>query len=715
VTVGTDPHASQVIDQERRRIGRHLDDVARLAETDVPPSTFYGEVLKRLLDALAAPAGAVWLRTTQGTPQLHYQINLGHVGTERTEQTRQSHEGLLLMALHQAQPQAVHLLPNTAIGPAQDGKAPPGNPTDSLLLLVPVVESEQIVGLLEVFQSATRPLNAVPGFLQYMGLMADLCARYLRNQKMTQLTGQQQLWTQLETYARQIHGSLNPTEVSYLVANEGRRLVECDRVSVAIRYGPKTKVEAVSGADVVEKRSNLVKLMRTLCDRVLAWGEKLVFQGTQDDSLPPKVLEAMNDYLHESNSKLLVVQPLKDERDGKDSRKPARAAVVMECFEPPTQVQPLLDRLDVVTRHATSALYNSVEYRRIPMRFLWKPLAAAQEGIGGKAKFIWLIVLTGLVAFIAAMVLVPYPLKMDATGQLVPVVRVKKYSPVEATVKRFFKTGKTVPEGAQLAEMYDQQQEARQLDLKREIESNTGEKRTKSKLAAETKDEEKRTQLRSEADAAARRAASYQQELKDLQTLLEADPLRDGYFYLKAPQFTDRDQVRLRNFTGLRQWTILTSDYENEWTNRLAKPNEPILSLGLKEGPWEIELKIPQKHIGQVLGAYQRLGKDEPQVLVVDFLLKSDPTKTYKGLLHRDRIGAEATPAKDETSEAEPVVMAFVDIEDPSIAPEDRLPEGSRVAGTEVHAKVRCGNHAMGYSLFYGVWEFMYEKVVFFF
>ncbi len=119
----------------------------------------------------------------------------------------------------------------------------------------------------------------MPGFLQYMGLMADLCARYLRNQRMTQLAGQQQLWTQLEAYARQIHGSLNPMEVSYLVANEGRRLIECDRVSIAIRYRPQArKIEAVSGADVVEKRSNLVKLMRTLCDRVLAWGEKLVFQ-----------------------------------------------------------------------------------------------------------------------------------------------------------------------------------------------------------------------------------------------------------------------------------------------------------------------------------------------------------------------------------------------------------------------------------------------------
>ena len=51
----------------------------------------------------------------------------------------------------------------------------------------------------------------------------------------------------------------------------------------------------------------------------------------------------------------------------------------------------------------------------------------------------------------------------------------------------------------------------------------------------------------------------------------------------------------------------------------------------------------------------------------------------------------------------------------------DDIPEGYRlspsdlVTGAEVHTRIRCGNHAMGYSLFYGLWEFLYEKVVFFF
>ena len=54
-------------------------------------------------------------------------------------------------------------------------------------------------------------------------------------------------------------------------------------------------------------------------------------------------------------------------------------------------------------------------------------------------------------------------------------------------------------------------------------------------------------------------------------------------------------------------------------------------------------------------------------------------------------------------------------IEGDDIPADDRVPRGLLLTGTEVHAKVRCGNRRMGYSLFYGVWEFFYEKVVFFF
>src|SRR5262249_1793111 len=245
-------------------------------------STFYGEMLKRLLECLAAPAGAVWTRTAQGNLQLQFQINMKEAGLDRSEESRKAHEELLRALV--MQPRPIHLLPHSGVGRAQAGAAGGGNPTDFLLLLVPVMMNEQVGGLLEVWQGPARPLNAVPGFLQFMAMMADLVTRYQRNQMLGQMTGQQQLWTQLEAFAKLAHSSLNPVEAGYHIANEGRRLVECDRVSVAVRYGRKVVIEAISGADVVEKRSNLVVHMRQLCDEVVKWGEKLVFTGTKDDS-----------------------------------------------------------------------------------------------------------------------------------------------------------------------------------------------------------------------------------------------------------------------------------------------------------------------------------------------------------------------------------------------------------------------------------------------
>src|SRR5262249_15607623 len=187
-------------------------------------------------------------------------------------------------------------MPHSSLGEANGDKAVAGNATEFTVLLAPILVDKQVAGLVEIWQDPSRGADAMRGFLQFMVRMASLASGYTRNHQLRSMVGQQQVWTQLEVFARQIHASLNPTEVSYLIANEGRRLVEADRVSVAIRSGPSATVMAISGADVVEKRSNLVQLMRALFDAVLAWGERLVYSGMKDDTLPPAVLKALDLY-----------------------------------------------------------------------------------------------------------------------------------------------------------------------------------------------------------------------------------------------------------------------------------------------------------------------------------------------------------------------------------------------------------------------------------
>jgi hypothetical protein len=547
--------------------------------------------------------------------------------------------------------------------------------------------------------------------------MAGLAAGYSRNHQLRQMVGQQQVWTQLEAFARQIHNSLNPTEVAYLIANESRRLIECDRISVGIRMGSKTRVEAISGADVVERRSNLVVLMRKLFDAVLKWGEKLVYNGTKDDTLPPTVLSALDDYLAESTSKLLVILPLRDDRET-NKKRPPRTALMMEAFDPSLSSDQMMARLEVIGKHATAALYNATEYKRIPFRFVWLPLAKVQDGLGGKAKAITTCVIAAVAIVVALLVFVPYPLKLEAKGQLMPIKRAQVFPPVVGndanpgfcTVIDFpevIKPGVRVVKGQELVHLYapdlqpqvtkisaDIESSQRQVDLAEEVIHN----QTSADIG-------KLLQIQMNAFSAKTDLKSNKAKLNQLRELYNIDPLKPGYLSLRAP------------IDGV----ILTPNFRETFKGATVKENTPILRIGYynpepgknKISDWEIELKIPQKHIGQVLEAFGRLKAGED--LDVDILLKSEPTRMYKGKLARNKVAAEATPNRDENNESDPVTFAWVRVHGKDIPADYQIPADKLVADLAVTTKVRCGNRPMGYSLFYGIGEWVFEKIVFFF
>ena len=76
----------------------------------------------------------------------------------------------------------------------------------------------------------------------------------------------------LDRVAKATHASLDPAETAFTIANEGRRLIQCDRVSVAIKRGGKCKIESVSGQDVFDARSNTIVLLNRLSSAVARTG-----------------------------------------------------------------------------------------------------------------------------------------------------------------------------------------------------------------------------------------------------------------------------------------------------------------------------------------------------------------------------------------------------------------------------------------------------------
>jgi hypothetical protein len=271
---------------------------------------------------------------------------------------------------------------------------------------------------------------------------------------------------------------------------------------------------------------------------------------------------------------------------------------------------------------------------------------------------------------------------------------------MEGKVVRFdpaVKPGVFVTQSQILIEMEDIQLEKMIHDLTEKVnQSQSLISALFDKLISEA-DPKARAQVTGDIKKATEERNAAQTQLDTLKKRVNAVAGAPGHFQIRAP------------LSG----TVLSWEFKENLTNKYVKPTEPLLRIGNKQGPWEIELKIPQKHIGQIKRAFNP--KDPNDELWVDLLVASAPTETFKGKLSRLKIGGQAEPDKEEVGESEPVVLASVRIDGDDIPPAQRIPARLLTPGTEVQTKVRCGTRPMGYSLFYGLWEFFYEKVVFFF
>ena len=190
-------------------------------------------------------------------------------------------------------------------------------------------------------------------------------------------------------------------------------------------------------------------------------GGLLVYTGSKDEALPADVFAALDAYLAQSPSKVLVVLPLIDGRAGSRDQ---QSVLVMESFEPSQSSEELIARLQVVGRHAAQALYNAQEYARIPFRRLWVFLI--------KARIVACLAGVLMAALLAVLGWAPYALKLDAEGHLLPAERRWLYSPLEAQVVDFAdaaRPGATVSAGQALVLMYDAQLEIKLVELEQEI------------------------------------------------------------------------------------------------------------------------------------------------------------------------------------------------------------------------------------------------------
>lgn len=655
----------QLIEQTRREINRLVAEVESLAGSDLSPDEFYAEFCRRLFGGLAAQALALWMKTPNGNLQVRFQINLQQVGLDY-DAGKKAHEELLRQALTQTRPFIA--LPYSGAGEGSEGLSL-NNPTGFLLVLSPILLDGATTGIIEVFLDPARRATAQQGYLNFVGRLASEVSKYLRNRQFRQIRTEQERWNAIDTYVRTVHGGLNPRQVAYLISNEGKKLIECERLSVALKQGKKAKMLAISGQDVVEKRSNLVQRMGKLAARVIKHGENLVYTGKMEDHWPKDVKTALDRYLEESGSKVVAVVPMKDERDF-GVRGKASSALIVEMIEDGNEPSEMGARIEVVGKHGAVALYNALEYHRIPALWLFKWLGNSTEWIHSRTfpKIMAGVLAIALLA--VAGFLVPWPLRLEGKGELVPEKRRTVFAPVPGLVDSVkVDHNDAVEEGSLLAEI-------KNPDVEREILKISGEKASSEE------------QLRSMRDERAKKPSDAELGGKIEQKAQEVSGLERQLESVKKQQ----DQLKVVSPISGR---VMDWKVKEKLRLKPVQQGDVLMEIAQVDGPWVLEVDFPENtvtHLNKAMAA----SKDKK--VPVTFVLSASPDRTYHGTLIELATQAQSVEQKN-------IIKGKI-----AIDPKEGVPQ---IKGVEVRAKADCGPHPVGYVLLRELIDFIREYVFF--
>jgi multidrug efflux pump subunit AcrA (membrane-fusion protein) len=677
----------QLIEQTKRQIRSLVAEIAQLTKTDVAPEEFYGQFLPRVVSALAAVGGAVWTVNPEGRLALQYQINIQETNLRESEEHQMQHSRLLYKVLGGSE--AILVPPHSGPGEveATDGQAP-SNPTDFLLLLGLLKTDLETVGVVEVFQRPNTVPTTQQGYLRFLMQMCELAGDFLKSHQLRHFSDRQSLWTQLEDFTRTVHTSLDPREAAYTIANEGRRLIECDRVSVAIRKGRKCHVEAVSGQDLFDKRSNMIRLLGRLASAVVASGDPIWYTGDTRD-LPPQVEEALQEYVDEAHSKTVAVLPLRrppgpEEDDPKKrvDREQPIGALIVEQIEDSRVTQSLTHRADVVCQHSSTALANALEHQNLFLMPVWRALGKTRWIVEARTLPKTLSIVAAVLAVLLFLGLWPANFTLESKGTLEPVARRKVFAQTDGIVDQ-------IPEGIDHGAMVKKDQLLLQL-RNREVEATLtrvrGERLGTIEQVLAVERELTERNLKNEERI---RLIGQQAELK--QKLLSLDEQLTIY---------QKKQADLEVHSPI-QGEIVTWHLRDDLRDRPVKEGDRLMEMADPAGAWQLELHMPENRMGHISAAQRELGEN----LEVTYILALEPNVNHKGKIIEIHRSAEVRGDEGNT------VLIKVELDKDEM--EQLRAEQKLRQGAEVTAKVSCGKRPLGYTLFHDVIEFLQSRVFF--
>ena len=411
------------LNRVREKVMQLAREVEKLSGEEVPPNIFFNEFLTRVVTAIGAKAGAVWMLENGSRLALAAEVNLDQTGLREIPGALQVNEKLLIDVLQTGEAKTlVH-------GQGVD------LPTEHVMVLSALHKEKECVGVVQLFQRAQVPDKARSGYMQFLEQMCGYASRYIEGKRRNASMNEDlksKFWTDFEQFTLRIQRSLDEQEVADAAASDGRPLLSCDRLSIVTKKGSSVKIRAVSGQSTVNARANLIQAMSKLAKRVIDSGETLLYAG-KIEGLAPQVEKPLANFVQESGSRMIMIVPLfpnevlvreqseEAEQKRKIKRPKAVGCIVVEQVGESEPAPQLEQRAELLADHIGAALWNSRAHGRILGKSFFKLMGSCLEWFQGKKLAITMGVLLLIGGIVAALALVKVSYPVEADGKLMPV------------------------------------------------------------------------------------------------------------------------------------------------------------------------------------------------------------------------------------------------------------------------------------------------------
>jgi multidrug efflux pump subunit AcrA (membrane-fusion protein) len=678
---------AEQVERAKREIQGLVHEISELSRSEVSPAEFYDAMLNKVVAALAAPGGAVWTVSDGGGLQLAYQINLQQTGLIDNQVGQQQHGRLLHQVLTGTE--GALIAPHSGTGDASDNdENAAANPTDFLLVLAPVLNDQGPQGVIEIFQRSGARITTQRGYLRFLLQVCEFAGDFLKGRRLRHLSEKQSLWEQLETFTRTAHEKLHVRETAYTVANEGRRLIGCDRVSVAIRHGSRCPIEAVSGQDTFDKRSNVTVMLGKLAAAVVKTGEDVWYSG-DTSNMAPQVEAALDAYVDESHTKAIAILPLTEPEDKEakfseeeTDHRPAKVigALIVEQMVDSRTPDGFLQRVEVVRTHSSTALTNALQHEGLFLLPLWRFLGKGTSLFRGRTLPKTLAVSAAVIGAIAFLCFYQTDFKLEGEAKLLPKIRKNVYAQVDGLIK------KVNVEHDDLVHKGDVLLVQESPDLDKQIEEVRGQLQKDYAQLDATRRELDRNEELTEADKSKKEseATQLQESIKSFTKQLE--PL-------------NRKKEMLKITSPIDGRVVTSKVQERLGSSRPVNRGENLLEIADPTGKWELEVLMPEKRMGHIAEARSKsTGK-----LPVTFFLATNPADQLQGEVEIEELSAEVRGDSGNT------VLVRVGFD------QDKLHKviADPKIGASATAKIHCGKRAIGYVWFHDLVDFIRAKILF--